>query len=211
MPFRRSGPTVSEGGARIQALQYVAKFLVCFFYTSLQVGAPGKPRPGSPGTVRFVSVPSLMWRFVATVLALVVTVGCGTIDAGQDFQIAQVVFDENYYYCRVEPMLFAQRCGSGDPERDGAGACHFNVTTFTLQEYGRLVGADCRGGTPEDAVPAEARGNYQSAQRQMRLDPELAPLLNRPTRRSPHPRRIFEANSAPADIVREWATRFSSQ
>lgn len=148
---------------------------------------------------------------VGLLVAAVAMAGCGSIDPGEDFQIAEVVFDEGYYYCRVEPMLFAQRCGSGDPDQDGAGACHFNVTSFRLTDYEPLASQSCAGNNVTGAVRPAARENYQSAQRQMRLDPELAPLLNRPTRKTAHPRRIFEPGSSEADLIRQWATRFSSQ
>ena len=136
--------------------------------------------------------------------------GCGSIDPGQDFQVAQVVFDAGYYYCSVEPMLFAQRCGSGE---DGeSGQCHFNVTSFNLSSYSPLVGDRCNGVNPgNQAIPGEAQANYQAAQRHMRTNPELAELLLRPTKQLAHPRQIFETRSRQADVVREWATRYSSQ
>lgn len=143
-------------------------------------------------------------------LALAWGVGCGTVDPGENFQIADVVFDENYYLCQVEPMLFEQNCGPGGAQ-DPAGGCHFNVTLFKLQDYGRLVGEDCQGNTPPPVIPEQARQNYDSAQRRMSVEPDRAELLNRPTRKTTHPRKIFDANSPEADIIREWATRFSSQ
>jgi hypothetical protein len=45
----------------------------------------------------------------------------------------------------------------------------------------------------------------------MKRDPEIAPLLTRPTARTVHPRAIFGENSAEADLIREWANQFSSQ
>jgi hypothetical protein len=142
---------------------------------------------------------------------------CGTVDPGQNFQFAEVVFDEAFYYCRVEPMLFEQRCGPGDPAVDGEGGCHANVTSFRLQNYGMpgtLVGdTECVGVTLSAGatIPDAARQNYQSAQRQMSVEPARAELLNRPTRRAAHPRQIFAPDSPQADIIREWATRYSSQ
>jgi len=57
--------------------------------------------------------------------ALAVTsMGCGdrgffptTVDPGPDFAVADIVFDQNYFYCKVEPVLFANSCGSGDPSK----------------------------------------------------------------------------------------------
>jgi hypothetical protein len=45
----------------------------------------------------------------------------------------------------------------------------------------------------------------------MKRDPNLAELLLRPTGAAQHPRVIFGATSAEADVIRDWATRFSSQ
>jgi hypothetical protein len=61
------------------------------------------------------------------------------------------------------------------------------------------------------SVTEAARQNYQTSQARMKRDPEIAPLLQKPLRNAPHPRQIFDAGSAEADIIRQWATRFSSQ
>lgn len=151
--------------------------------------------------------------------ASVAAAGCGdeglfptTVDPGADFGIADVVFDESYFYCAVEPVLFARRCGAGDPASgDTPGGCHFNVTSFKLTDYSPLVADDCSDLTPPDDIPTAARQNYQTSQARMKRDPELAPLLNRPTGEAVHPRVIFDADSNDADTIREWATRFSSQ
>ncbi len=134
------------------------------------------------------------------------------MEPGQDFNIADVVYDENFYYCAVEPMLFANRCGPGDQGKgDASGGCHFNVTTYKLKDYSPLVGESCSGVVPTSPPTPAAQGNYQTSQARMRLNPELAPLLNRPTGKQTHPRKIFDANGPEADIIREWATKYSSQ
>ncbi|HEX9618878.1 MAG TPA: hypothetical protein VF989_02020 [Polyangiaceae bacterium] len=145
--------------------------------------------------------------------------GCGdegpfptTVDPGDDFGIADVVFDEAYFYCAVEPVLFARRCGPGDPgSGDAPGGCHFNVTSFKLTDYSPLVAEGCSDLTPPEDIPTAARQNYQTSQARMKRDPELAALLNRPTGEAVHPRVIFDADSDEANTIREWATRFSSQ
>jgi hypothetical protein len=168
---------------------------------------------------------------VATVAGVVIAIGssvaCGpdgifptTVDRGEDFGIAEVVFDENFFYCRVEPMLFGQSCGSGDPAQgDAQGGCHGNITSYRLTEYDidpagsrQHVADTCEGGLqPTVGPPAAARQNYQSSQARMKRDPNLAELLLRPTGAAQHPRVIFGATSAEADVIRDWATRFSSQ
>jgi hypothetical protein len=140
------------------------------------------------------------------------TLAC-TLDIGENFQVAEIVYDETYFYCNVEPLLFAQGCGSGDPSRgESAQGCHFNRQRLRLTAYEPLTGEQC--GTALDgelAASPAAQQNYQSAQLQMEVDPERAPLLVRPTSTVAHPRVIFEPDSPEAEIIRAWATRYSSR
>jgi hypothetical protein len=137
-----------------------------------------------------------------------------TVDPGPDFNVSQVLFEENFYYCQVEPMLFAQGCGPGNPaEGDASNGCHHNVTSYRLINYSPLVAEGCTGNAPGPGtrIPDSARQNYQLTQARMKRDPEVAPLLLRPTGQSAHPRAIFSENSAEADLIRQWANQFSSQ
>ena len=44
---------------------------------------------------------------------------CTTIDPGPNFVVPQEQFNQDYFFCHVEPeLLFAKHCGSGD---QGAG------------------------------------------------------------------------------------------
>jgi hypothetical protein len=137
-----------------------------------------------------------------------------TVAPGSDFNVSQVVFDENYYYCRVEPMLIRQRCGPGDSAAgDASNGCHHSVTSYRLIDYSPLVFETCDGDTPAPGarIVDPARQNYQLTQARMKRDPEVAPLLLRPTGQSAHPRQIFAEDSADADLIRQWAKQFSSQ
>lgn len=153
-------------------------------------------------------------------VAVLLLTACGehgffptTVDPGPDFGVADVVFDEGYYYCKVEPMLFAQRCGPGDPARgEAANSCHATVTSFRLTEYTPLVADSCGDSVvPGTGIPPIAQQNYQGAQARMRRDPDNAPLLLRPTGKAQHPRTIFEPTSLEADLIRLWATQYSTQ
>jgi hypothetical protein len=136
-----------------------------------------------------------------------------TLDVGENFQVAEIVYDETYFYCEVEPMLFAQGCGSGDPGLgESAQGCHFNRQRLRLTDYAPLAAERCGDVFEGDlAVPQAARQNYQSAQLQMEVDPERSPLLNRPSSNVAHPRVVFELNSPEADIIRTWGGRYSSR
>jgi hypothetical protein len=74
-----------------------------------------------------------------------------------------------------------------------------------------LVADSCNGIVPGSQPPTAARQNYTASQARMNRDPELAPLLNRPTGEAAHPRTIFDSNSPEAEVIRQWATRFSTQ
>lgn len=158
----------------------------------------------------------------AVLSALVLlSISCGeegllptSVDPGADFLQEDVIFDDEFYYCRVEPMLFQQGCGAGVAGTDPANGCHFSVTKFRLTDYGPpRVGDSCNGdalgvGT---LVPVAAQQNYAAAQARMKRDPTLSALLQRPIGKARHPRKIFEENSDEADVIRSWATQLSSQ
>ncbi len=146
------------------------------------------------------------------------TTSCGddgllptSVDPGSDFVQEDVTFDDQFFYCRIEPVLFEQGCGSGVAGKDPANGCHFSVTKFRLTDYMPHVGDSCVGDAlgPTSVVPTAAQQNYNAAQARMKRDPKLAALLQRPLGRAQHPRQIFAENSPQADVIRKWATQFS--
>lgn len=139
-----------------------------------------------------------------------------TVNPGPDFVQEDVIFDEEFYYCRVEPELFALRdpatqtsCGAGKAGMDAANGCHFSVTKFRLTEYMPKVSDTCQGDAlgPTSVVPVAAQQNYAAAQARMKRDPKLAQLLQRPLGKAQHPRQIFAENSAEAAVISQWATK----
>lgn len=148
---------------------------------------------------------------------LVALAGCGdhgvfpsTVDPGPDFSVAEVVFDQGFFYCRVEPMMFASGCGPG-AAGDPANGCHSSVTSFRFTEYMPPVAESCNGVTPGVSIPGAATQNYQSSQARMRRNPDEAPLLLYPTGKRIHPRTIFEPTSPEAELLRQWATQYSTR
>lgn len=155
------------------------------------------------------------------VMLALVALGCGdhglfptTVDPGRDFEVADIVFDEKYFYCKVEPVLFGNSCGNGEASKgDAAGGCHFSATVYRLTDYMPRVGDSCNGGVVPTTsnIPEAAQNNYRTSQARMKRDPDLAPLLQRPAGVYAHPRKIFDLGSSDADAIRKWATQFSSQ
>jgi hypothetical protein len=151
---------------------------------------------------------------VSLLLALAGAPACGVVDPGQDVQFAEITYDQNFFYCKVEPMLIEQKCGPGNPAQpanDAPNGCHYNVTTFRLTDHATKP-IPCKGIVPDAlSIPAEAQSNYEAASREMSPDPERAPLFNRPTRHNAHPRTIFAVDSPQAALIRQWATKYTSQ
>lgn len=136
-----------------------------------------------------------------------------SVDPGSDFVQEDVTFDDEFFYCRVEPVLFAQSCGAGKAGEDPQNGCHFSVTKFRLTDYVPRVSESCAGDklAAGALVPTAAKQNYVAAQARMKRDPNLAALLQRPIGKATHPRQIFGENSDEAAVIRKWATQFSSQ
>jgi hypothetical protein len=158
---------------------------------------------------------------VREAVLLVALAGCGdhglfpsSVDPGADFSVAEVVFDQGFFYCRVEPVMFQNGCGPGNPAAgDPPNGCHSSVTPFRFREYPNPVAASCNGGVVPGSVtiPPVAVQNYQTSQARMSRDPNQAPLLLYPTGQVQHPRTVFEPDSADANVIRQWATQYSTR
>jgi hypothetical protein len=141
--------------------------------------------------------------------------GCGdqgllptTVDPGPDFNIADLLFDESFFYCEVEPRaLTPKKCGPGDPAA-GDSSCHDTITSFRLRPHPDIT---CANGLPQSAIPPEARGNYTAAQARMRRDPNSSPLLLRPLQKLEHPRAVITTDEDAAVVIRDWASHVTTQ
>jgi hypothetical protein len=143
--------------------------------------------------------------FVAT--SAVSLASCTTVDPGPNFVVPQETFNQDYFFCHVEPeLLFARKCGPGDPAAgDGANGCHFSaVPGLALTNHDPV---DCGGGDhPVGIILSAAKGNLEAASIEMSRDYLTAPLYVRPTG-SNHPRAIFSQSDPVVDVIRTWATK----
>ena len=145
------------------------------------------------------------------VVASFVAPGCSTVEPGGDPQIAQVVYDDAFFYCNVLPnVLVAQSCSSGDATKGDSGGCHATATPFRVLPLtaGDMVSCDGNG-KPNGPISQIASSNYGAAQAEMTPNAETAPLLIRPTAKIQHPRQVFDTSSMEAEIIRQWAQRSS--
>ena len=150
-------------------------------------------------------------RGASYTLALIGILGARRSSRGAIRNIAQVVYDEDFFYCEVQPkVLVAQSCSSGDPAKDTSGGCHATATAFRVLALGPNDMVTCDGnGKHTGTVPQIAQSNYSAAQAEMNPNAETAPLFTHPTQKTPHPRQIFDTSSMEAEIIRQWAQHSS--
>lgn len=160
-------------------------------------------------------------RWVAGALAcaaMATAWGC-TIDPGPNFVVPLSVFNEDFFYCHVEPeYLFTGQTQCGAGQAGDNGNCHFNssaVSGMTLQDHAPI---DCGGGDHPTAAGKAASGpgsaannNFSSASLEMLRDCVdsncQAPILRRPTDTTAHPRQIFQLSDPTLpNVIFTWAT-----
>lgn len=144
-------------------------------------------------------------------LLVVALTGCTTVDPGPNFVVPDENFDADFFFCRVEPeLLFAKKCGPGEPGQDPANGCHFNPSAVSGMALANHQPVECRDGRPVNRVQlgagGGAQGNLQAASLVMSRDVSTAPIFLRPTG-SNHPRAIFPKEDPVVDVLREWARR----
>jgi len=164
----------------------------------------------------------MRWVGGALGVALVaVAWGC-TVDPGANFVIPLSVFNQDFFYCHVEPeYLFAQatQCGAGQSTDNGN--CHFNssaVSGMGLQNHPLI---DCGGGDHPTNTPqgtgstgpgTPANNNFSSASLEMSRDCVdyascQASILKRPTSTTAHPRVIFQPTDPTLpNVIYTWAS-----
>ena len=159
---------------------------------------------------------ALAWAgSLVVTLGVLVASGCTTIDPGDNFVVSNTTFDQNYFYCHVEPQyIFANSCGSGDPSKgDHPNGCHFNPSAVSGMALIDHPAVDCAGGdVPVDMTQigtgSPAESNLESVSIEMSADWVNAPLFVRPSSGSNHPRQIFSASDATVTtILSTWASK----
>jgi len=162
------------------------------------------------------------WIVGALAVAIGATAWGCTVDPGANFVVPLSVFNQDYFYCHVEPeYLFAPQTQCGSGQSGDNGNCHFNsgaVSGMALQQHDPI---DCGGGDHPVDDPAgtgsigpgsAAANNFSAASLEMVRDCVdvatcQAPILDRPTSTAAHPRQIFDPNADPTlpNVIFQWA------
>jgi hypothetical protein len=144
--------------------------------------------------------------------------GCTNVDPGPNFVVPDQTFDANYFFCHVEPeVLFAKKCGPGDPSApdavaaDSNNGCHFNSSAVSGMALLDHPPVDCGGGdipldTTQIGSGSPAQGNLQAASLEMNVDYQLAAIYVRPTGTN-HPRVVYQPTDPVVQIIQTWASK----
>jgi hypothetical protein len=151
-----------------------------------------------------------LWWWGATLAAAIVLGACGTptvadtVDLGDNPEPANVMLDEGFFHCRIQPeIITAQRCsegGAGD-----SGGCHSSQSAlrlFTVPTQPR-----CRDDRVIGSPPPESQINLERVRPTIGVDAESSPFYRRPLGLDSHPRVIFTEDSKEAELIRAWLSR----
>jgi len=142
-----------------------------------------------------------------TALALsLVCASCATIDPGDNFVAPDLVMDEDFFFCRIQPEVVAtQRCGSGVSGE--SGSCHSARSALRLDVLGETdPPPTCDGNTPAGPIPESYRRNLDAVRFTVQSDPLSSPFYRRPLQLDSHPRKIYDEGSSEERLVFEWLT-----
>ncbi len=140
---------------------------------------------------------------LGTMLALLGS-ACGTVDLGDNFVPPDLVLDEDFFFCRIQPeVITPQSCASG-AAGDG-NSCHANRSALRLNSGAETVAPPaCEDGVVVGTVPAEYEANLEAIRFTVQSDPLSSPVYRRPIGLDSHPRVIFDEASPEADLIVEW-------
>lgn len=123
------------------------------------------------------------------------------MDLGDHFEAPDLALDADFFYCVVQPEVIGEyRCATGAAS-DGGG-CHSQKSALRLVEVDET--ARCKDGRVLGSPPANAQVNFERVQPTVGVDPASSPFYVRPLGRASHPRAIFDEDSEPAQILRDW-------
>jgi hypothetical protein len=154
-----------------------------------------------------------MTRRAAWVALLAPLLGCTSVDPGPNFVVPDTTFNEDFFYCHVEPeLIFAKSCGSGDPSKgDPPNGCHFNSAAVSAMALINHPAVDCGGGdhpvgSTQIGTGSPAQGNYQAVSLEMNKDYANSALFVRPSGNN-HPRQIFDRSDPQVNqLLATWAS-----
>jgi hypothetical protein len=145
------------------------------------------------------------------VLIGLVAGGCTTVDPGETFIVPNQTFNEDFFYCEVEPkLIFGKGCG----DLNGTNpSCHYNSSAVSGMALQNHAPVDCAGGKPTSppTLGSAPKANYTAVSLQMSRDYLTAAIYVRPTSTTAHPQvnggSVYAKDDAVVDVIRQWAQK----
>lgn len=138
-------------------------------------------------------------------LVPVLSVGCGTVDLGDNIVPPDLAVDDDFFFCQIQPNVINQHsCALGAP--GDSGGCHssrsgmrLNPASFTdpppsCDAENKVTGA----------IPDSFRDNLEAVRAEIQSDPLSSPFYRRPVGLDSHPRVIFNESDPAAMLIVEW-------
>lgn len=137
-------------------------------------------------------------------LGALVWAGCGTVEAGDNFVPPDLMLDEDFFYCRIQPEVITMHsCASGGSGE--AGQCHAARSALRLSAAAEMESAPCEDGRVVGPVPASFQDNLDRVRISVQSDPGSSLFYRRPLQLDgAHPRQIFPEDSPAAMLIAEW-------
>lgn len=124
-----------------------------------------------------------------------------TVDLGDNFEPPDFALDEDFFHCVIQPEVITKyQCAEGGAG-DGDG-CH------TARSALRLIEVSDKPRCTDDRVigapPSDSLVNLERVRATIAGDSESSPFYRRPIGKDSHPREIFDEDSEPAGLIRQW-------
>lgn len=143
---------------------------------------------------------------VAVACALLAGGGCGTVDLGDNIVPPDLMLDEDFFYCRIQPEVIQPSSCAGGGAGEG-GMCHTARSSLRLTDTTGIAPPTCDGDRVTGAVPPEYEANFGAVQFTVQTDPLSSPFYRRPTGLDSHPRQIFPESAPEAVLIADWISR----
>lgn len=142
----------------------------------------------------------------AAALACAGASGCATVDLGDNFVAPDLMLDEDFFYCRIQPeVITAHGCATGGAGE--GGMCHTSRSSMRLADASGVARPECDDDVVVGTVPPEYTQNFTAVRFTVQSDPLSSPFYRRPTGLDSHPRVIFSEADPAADLISQWISR----
>lgn len=139
-------------------------------------------------------------------LLLTLSVGCGTVDLGDNIVPPDLQLDEDFFYCEIQPNCLTVHSCAGGGAGEG-GMCHSDRSALRLVETMDPPPTCLDGMVTGGSLSADYVANFEAVRFTVQSDPLSSPFYRRPVGLDSHPRVIFGEGDACAALITEWINR----